>query len=385
MKDIDFDELDRAVSSVLNQKKPSDDGAATSSNESDGKMETVSVTSNTNAPANDVPTTSSTTPEPTDHSDLAATTAEPEPVKTDSPEPLAQPETVAPEVASASPLAVKRRGKFMDVMHPSHDMAPGSPAPAALPASKPKHLLSPVSHDLKPDETKHDTDTKPEPVVDHEEPVVSKPEPQVEQPAAKDKDEDAGKKPTSLYIDPLELDDKSKDVKPDEEPAEVKEPTSVETTSEAPQTTPFLTDAKVEKRPLGGFNEPEATPTPETQPEADTSAEQPANNQVAPSVPLPRELQPDVVEVEAVHDDTRPPAGDNTPADTPNKVSDEAKPTGEHEKTRSHPLFDTSTYHEPTAAKRGGKKPGWLMWVIGFVVCLAIGGGVGYFLFMVGF
>ncbi len=373
MKDIDFDELDRAVSSVLNQKKPSSDGVTPALDADENKADTVSATTGA--------ATTDDTVQPLVTSD--------QPVKTETiipaPEapavdPLEKPEvTETTPTAPTSPLAVKRRGKFMDVMHPSHDMAPGTTT-AALPASKPKHLLEPVSHDVKPEEK----DSPISAPVESEKPtaavesVVNEPEKQPEATTS----EEPEKKPNSLYIDPLELGDKSKDAEP-EEPAEVN---SVENTPDTMQATPFLTDAKVEKRPLGGFSEPEATPiTEETPKTEDASTEQPADSQVAPSVPLPRELQPDVVEVEAVHDDTQPLTKDDIKQNASAESAAPEKPADTNEKTQRHPLFDTSTYHEPTAAKHGGKKSGWVMWVVGFALCLVIGGGVGYFLFTVGF
>lgn len=379
MKDIDFDELDRAVSSVLSQKKPSSDDVAPASYDDENKQDTVSVTTSTTTNAADDSAQAVTTDQPVKTEEASAT---PETPVADTPEKPEDVETTPAPTPTASPLAVKRRGKFMDVMHPSHDMAPGATT-AALPASRPKHLLEPVSHDVKPEE---DNSPSPEPAESEKpaataEPIASKSETQPEDTPSEELD----KKPNSLYIDPLELDDKSKDATP-EASADTAEDITTETAPDMLQATPFLSDAKVEKRPLGGFSEPETAPSAAEQaPSTDTPAEQPADSQVSPSVPLPRELQPDVVKVEAVHDDTQPPTDGVTKQNSSVEPASTGKPAETNEKTQSHPLFDTSTYHEPTAAKHGGKKSGWVMWVVGFIVCLVIGGGVGYFLFTVGF
>ena len=117
MKDIDFDELDRAVSSVLGQQGSKDEGTITAQ-----AAETTTVTTETTAEA-----------AANDASAVAGT------------------EMPAPQgTTPATPLAVKRRGKFMDVMHPSHDMTSSAPAAAVKP-SRSSSVLQPLSSDMTPE------------------------------------------------------------------------------------------------------------------------------------------------------------------------------------------------------------------------------------------
>jgi hypothetical protein len=173
---------------------------------------------------------------------------------------------------------------------------------------------------------------------------------------------------------------------------------------EAGSETPFLSDAKIEKRPLGAFGE-QGSDVPESAEEEpaadDDSSSEPSTVAEGPAVsePMPRELQSDIVEVEKVQDDTvevgdAPSASETAEvpeapsATTVTSDTGVPTPTGEvsHDED-AHPVFDASTYQQPlTPAKAAGKsKPAWLWWLVGIVACLAIGGGVGYAMFIVGF
>lgn len=386
MKDIDFDELDRAVSSVLGQQGPKDEGTGTAQ-----VTETTAVTTETTA---EVATN--------DASAVAGT------------EMPAQQGTTP-----ATPLAVKRRGKFMDVMHPSHDMT--SSAPAAAKPSRSSSVLQPLSSDVTPEAPAEEpTDTtvveptaaldeshaligaEPAPVEnllpDHtgdetveqaeptnapssategEAPAVT--EAAATEPAQSEKNDEPV---NSLYVDPLEL------TKSDEQPEqEAAEDTPAETNTEAdapqptatpaePSGTPFLTDAQVNKRPLGAFGETEGSAAAEHEQASAMPAPEPTDTQAAPAVPLPRELQPDVVEVESSSQEA-----EASPAPFASGVKAAEAEDG---RVEGHPLFDTSTYHEPIAAVHGKGMPAWAKWLIGLLICLALGAGVGYFLFAAG-
>jgi hypothetical protein len=122
-------------------------------------------------------------------------------------------------------------------------------------------------------------------------------------------------------------------------------------------------------------NEETSTLSPDT-------SDQSTTMQAAPAAALPRELQPDVVGVESVQatEAEEPSSPQAAPFATnvgPAAVSDDGRVEG-------HPLFDTSTYHEPIAAVPHKALPGWAMWAIGLAACLAVGAGVGYFLFTAG-
>ena len=390
MKDIDFDELDRAVSSVLGQQGPSGDGVVTS--------QAVSTVAE----------------EPVKASDVVP----------DAQNPVQAPAAPQPAV-STTPLAIKRRGKFMDMVHPSADMTSGAPAaPVKSPRTSP--VLQPLSSDVSPEvpeqngvslaatESTAELDESqaligaepvsvesllPEHVSDADvvtdetveavntevdkEDLSNESETTADESVATEQPEQevATESKQSLYVDPLELAAAEEQPQAEEsiEATSVAVPPVTTTTDQA--ATPFLTDAQVDKRPLGAFGETEGATTAgeeavATSSEPSVQTEVPVDSQASPAVPLPRELQPDVVEVESSAQE---------PETSPVPLTSGAK-TNEPQDGRveGHPLFDTSTYHEPITAVRGKGMPGWAKWLICLLVCLALGAGVGYFLFTAG-
>ena len=382
MKDIDFDELDRAVSSVLGQQGTKDDAATVS--------QTVTV-----APDETTETLSS---------ELSAA-AEAE-------------NSSEPSSPAATPLAVKRRGKFMDVMHPSADMTSATPAAPVKPL-RANPVLQPLSSEVTPEaasEAVADTETvEPTAELDESHALIgAEPAPvehllpehsggttstaeqtdavdaTVEKEVVSSETQDAPGEPVqseeaaepvkSLYVDPLELSAKTDEQQPDIETVSTSTDESDETSATPPATTPvepsgtpFLSDAQVDKRPLGAFGETDAVTDAETAMPEQTPA---ADAQASPAVPLPRELQPDVVEVESSAQEA-----EASPAPFASGVK---APDADDGRVEGHPLFDTSTYHEPIAAVHGKGMPGWAKWLIGLLICLALGAGVGYFLFTAG-
>jgi hypothetical protein len=373
VKDIDFDELDRAVSSVLGQKSPHDeDTVTTQAVSAEESAEATETSMSSDAPT---PRTTSSTP----------------------------------------PLAIKRRGKFMDVMHPSADMTSATPAAPVAQPMRTSPQLKPLTNDLTPEASDEEpaTDVLAEPTAEVDEShalIGAEPAPvenllpehvadetdevtASEAPVTPTHDEttttpdaegdsstdektetsepETETEPTepvkSLYVDPLELAAPKEEAVPEEEVIP-----EVASTTE-PTVTPFLTDTKVDKRPLGAFGEAEGAAPADT----DTSEQAPVDTQSSPAVPLPRELQPDVVQVESAALETE--AAPAAPFATSVKSADT-----DDGRVEGHPLFDTSTYHEPIAAVHGAGMPGWVKWLIGLLVCLALGAGVGYFLFTAG-
>lgn len=403
MKDIDFDELDRAVSSVLagNAVPQPEDQTPVS--------------------AADTPlVTAVESPQPPVLSIDDNAPAEPETVNAPDDTPV-----VADEPAtqvSATPLAIKRRGKFMDVVHPSSDMNPNAAVVPAAPSVSRRTLsplIAPSLDDQKVDATEQAIDTAQTEAVVDEGPVL----------------EATAVEPDTVALVPEVTNDTTQDqyldssfstegVDASAEPAEQQEPADVPATSpiepssvvddapvpaldgfdlendmpeatepsvalgetdtvdadaldpdpllSAALETPFLTDAKVEKRPLGEFGD--------VAPEQAAESAEPIEDKSVPDASLPRELQPDVVEVEAIRDDTKEPVSHET-ASAPVIAT---VPVAELESERTHSLFDTSTYHEPIVAAKKSSAPVWVWWLIGLLVCLAAGAGVGYFLFVSG-
>lgn len=370
MKDIDFDELDKAVSSVLGQKVQSND---TLSAGTESKSETVTVkTSKKEVPAASMTDTSN------------------------------RPSTISSGSKRSAPsLATSRRGKFMDVMHPNASEAP-SETPAELPA-RTTHTVEPLNPALAAENK-----PLPEPVV---EPVVAptaaldeshaligaepapvenllahtqKDEPETEAAAEKKEDEsDESDKPIEATED-RDTEDETSQAESNEKSEADDEPGIPPSTlaSTVPQTTPFLADTKVDKRPLGGFVDSEAATDGDdgaSTREQATQTTTASDPQAAPVVPLPRELQSDVIEVETVAE-TEETSSENPFAAT---VSAAAEPKDDG-RVEGHPLFDATTYHEPIITVHDSSVPTWVKWLLGLAACLALGAGVGYFLFTAG-
>ncbi|MBC7746954.1 hypothetical protein H7Y40_03150 [Pedobacter sp.] len=362
MKDIDFDELDRAVSSALGNK-----------------------------PTLAVDASMATTPIPVPSETVAVPVA-PVAAETMSPRPV-----ITPSVTSrqASP-AVRRGGRFMDVVHPSSDMK--TSAPVALRA--PKRTFSPVSDDMK---------LTPAPVASPAETIVSDdevvaPYPTLDtlsvEPAAPA--ETVTEEPEAVaaihaWPDPLDLDKPDDETKEtvDVEPAierteapdeELLAPTSSTQYDDSSQT-PFLPDTQVDKRPLGAFAE--------YGPEAVLNAEVPSfNADGAASLAAP-ELGVDLIAIESdgtsialeqpgTQSETAPEVSapvEAQPASIPQQYHAAEKATD----TDLHSVFDTSAYHQPLLPqKTHGKSRAWV-WVLIIVCLLVVGAGLGALFFMAGF
>lgn len=298
MKDLDFDELDRAVNSLL--------------------------TTNSN------PVSS----EPVESSPVSSQTSGPEAVVTKEP------------VVTAAPLAARRSsGRFMDVVHPSSDMrtavipsrpvsregmgvAPlatseqsdiGVPAPQNLTESTPQaNVVAPSSEtpvstaNEWPDPLDFNGFAQTDPVADatEEAPKEEQP-PQLDQTNSISNDQDG---------DINQITD------------DINKTLGIQGDASAPLESPFLADAKVEKRPLGAFSvEPSATPA-ETPQAAElvqpvepstftpTVPEEPQTDQkpIELVTPLPAELGEDLLSIESDTDTTGNPKSEMTPiAQTP--------------------------------------------------------------------
>jgi len=363
MQDIDFDEIDRAVNSVTN-----------ASNDS-------------SAPVTDTPATP-----------VIQSVSTPVAVSTPN-------QTIS---AHAAPSLAARRssGRFMDVVHPSSDMRPQAPAAATF----------------------HREDVAPRPTEVPERPVFA-PEPVVE--SAPEPIPEPVESPTSSafhWPDPIDLnnlDDTSAATpfvppvisapEPIAEPTPaVVEPVTIPTPVveakpvvnlddelQSSLESPFLSNTKVEKRPLGAFSFPESDlpllddftnepSTPKKTTETDAAA--------------PTELDEDILLLEADNEDefekvedaevAEPPeittpvnapvvAPEPTPAQAP---IDDAPvgPTSITQQYKEHPstddqasgaIYDTATYHQPLAhpAKKGSSLL-IIAWIVGLII---VGGGIG--------
>lgn len=171
------------------------------------------------------------------------------------------------------------------------------------------------------------------------------------------------------------------------------------TLQDTPLTTPFIVDAKVEKRPLGANSTEHVV--------ADSAAfELSGNNDDAvssaseldedrtPDIELPKELDADIASIESTNvvpaTPVSPAAGRATPTvpvetivpgggSIPQQYT-EQKSTGDQ---TNGSIYDTANYHQPIDAVAPKKKSSSLKWVIWVLVLLIIGAiaGAAYFYF----
>ena len=370
MKDIDFDELDRAVSSVLGQNnskevvKPADEPVAHEDKPDDvsGSVDSGStVTADDTLPSEEEP--------------------------------------VVQTVSKTTPLAIKRRGKFMDVMHPSADMSSATaPAAPSVRPARTSPIVSPLLTEHVPEASV--TDENHAPVADLDESATligAEPVPadnELDEPSDQNSNETTESHEEKVLQDEVvesqsdDIPESSHDPMTTTDQADTDSSQAVEGEAEPNETqsTPFLTDTQVEKRPLGAFGETDASDA--SQPgDVTDEIETPELMPAAAPAALPRELQPDVVTVESVQEAEAEQAaaisGDTSVAN-PFAAKVGVAPEATDGRVDGHPLFDTSTYHEPIAAVHAGGFPTWAKWALGLLCCLVVGAGVGYFLFTAG-
>lgn len=357
MTDIDFDELDKAVNSLMgDDTSPSAQGPAVAP----PKPQAV--------PALDL--SSAAAPSP------AATPAETSPAP-------------QPQDTSARPAGIvtKRRGQFMDVMHPSAKMAAASPRTpsAAAQVSRQGASLTPSTLTPPTERTELSTATPaPTPV----QPATIAP------PAAPEWPDpiDLATETAALTIEPTAPEASTPLITPTPE-------TIIE-----PLSSPFLPDAKVEKRPLGSA----PTIAADAAPEPPAAEQTPADD----TAPLPAELSGGVLAVES-NDLTEtadkpadtaapaaadpptpsgePPAPSEPPAATPandapsgpTSIPPQYKTEQTKEPVEHTALYDTVS-EASAAAKPAKKKHGWLVPVaIVLLIILGCAGGVAvYYAFL---
>ncbi len=353
MKDLDFDELDRAVSSLMGNK-------------------TTPVSENPSSPSqvsdqSEAPPVSASQP-----STLAASTA-----------------PVASRPSRPTSPAVRRPGRFMDVVGVRKDATASNRS-----VSRQGISVQPAAAVTVPDPVIKPIETQVEP----EPPVVQS--------------------PVSEWPDPLEMasrseesSDQSKPVEPLANPLDSQPMTAaddkglVPDVADEPLSSPFLPDAKVEKRPLGSA----ALASTETALMVeDESAQLPAlPKDVEPA--LPEELHGDVVSIEADDSTTNPahhaiaapepsvettkkdniPPREVKPAVTVTEAAVPSGPTSIAQQYKEEPttgdtkngaIYDTDSYHQPLshpAKKKSGW--GWVLWII-LILALGAGGGAALYL-----
>jgi len=366
MKELDFDELDRAVNSLMtNVSKPQDSPAS----------------------KNDPATAAPSEPKSSEPPALAASSTSSLAVATKVVLPRSSPRESSPTPS----LAMRRGGRFMDVVHPSSDMK--KPTVSSPTASREGMNVQPT--------------TRVPSSVDAAEERRKAP---AETPAT---DTLSSTPVKSDWPDPLEMNSFAKDTE-QPMPPEATESTVEEVDKEqGPLTSPFLPDTKVEKRPLGGLAvELSESLSQVGQSSNDATVHDPEDQ--LPALPkdvepiLPEELHKDLVAIESdngiVENQSETPTVVSAPSSEKLVVSQSsalaraetaretipqpAGPTSIPQQYREEPstgdqesgaIYDTDTYHQPLAHP-AKKKSGWL-WVVWILLILLLGAGGGAALF----
>ncbi len=405
MTELDFEELDKAVHTLMGDLDTSKRNPALD----DPEVKVVTLSS----PADEKAATSAV---PAADPNTMSAPVKPMNTAVESTAP-----TAGSSPASAS-LAVKRRGQFMDVIPPTAS----SKAPVA-PVSRQGTTLQPTT-EIKPEapspaeptldpftiagldlEMESTGTGTPPPVHDEAKEVESVP---VDEPvksewpdpidmAAPLADEEA----TEIAdMKRAELGDAAGEENAPELPADIVDEVAQPADAE-PLTSPFLPDAKVEKRPLGmpvaeetdGATEPieesDAAEVAADDAETDTPDTRPIEK--VPEVLLPEELKADIVSLEsssvvaAVTE--APEATEEAPENTATPAS--ATVTGPQSIPQQYaeqpssgnqsntPIFDTSTHTQPLEVPKKKKSP--LVWLLAVIILLIIGavGGAALFYF----
>lgn len=392
MSEIDFDELDRAVNDLMSNVDTSKRHEGL--DDPEDKVVTLDSSSTESGKVASSPVAETTTVTP-----MSAPEAKPAP-------------------AQSSPLAAKRRGQFMDMVHPSSDMTS-----ASRPVKRDGVSIMPPSETVS---TSPSTESVKKPSSAINAPANSKttptlssirtpssttvvPTPMSTPAPAMPSAEKSSRPTTSSAIQPpvqpnptapiassysspgvIEPSDNKND-QPEEVasveseiPAEIVDEASSISSPQPLPTAPFLSDARVEKRPLGANSESAAKPPQDVAEGEDAPVSEP--------VSLPAELQGDVVAVEASVPLDIDKAGSLSEVGSQSSDADLVVDAGVDLTAQSieqtdvddqvnGSIYDTANYHQPIDGKKPEKKSSPLKWLAWFLVLLivGVGAGVAYF------
>lgn len=318
MTDVEFDELDKAVNSLLGSDNPKPNLPTVAP-----KQEVLNMDDNIIKQNN----------EPLDIKSSADSS---------SAVPINKPEPPKNQITS-------RPGRFMDVVHPSSDMRPSTARPSLKPVSREAKTITPLpSVENKPEST---------PPIQK---VEEAPKTEVKMP------------------DPIDFISEPKSA-PGPQP-------KTETTDGAP-VSPFLPDAKIEKRPLGAFSDLSSAPN-ENKPNEEVPFDYDQKSNRPFDTPLPAELDPALLSIELsspedynksssqfTSEPNIEPDIANTPSDGKIKSSEVSQPA-------SGAVYDTKNYHVPIEHP-AKKNSGWMMVVWSILIILVCGGiGAAVYLFV---
>lgn len=386
MADIDFDELDKAVNDLMTNV----DASKRPMGLDDPEDTVVTIPESSSAPV---------TPS------MPIPTPAPAPMATVAPAPSAPVSTAA----SASPsLAVKRRGQFMDIVHPTRDMS-GGPKPVSRQGATIQPGIDGIAASAAQQHTVTMSST----------PVVM--------PQNAQQPDEPTTPAQSSWPDPIDMANSTAPATTVAAPVMSDAPDD-----DTPLTSPFLPDAKPEKRPLGNPLQPEIieSPTPADTPSQTTPV---VSDPPIPAVALPEEFSGDLMAVEsrdlsshaeqqAATPDPAPaialPAPDEQPklergeeeplipaTATPDPIAEpqaqsqqqpEAQPPAGGSIAQQYTeqpssgdqsngsIYDTATYHQPIEpAVPAKKKTPTMVWIMVGVGLLLVGAiaGAAYFYF----
>lgn len=415
MKELDFDELDRAVTSLMGgvqkgtmSKTSSDDTTVLEVPTTDTSF---AAAVRTQAPSTvPVQPTQPTAPTPTSPALETSSAAQ-----AAAPAPVVEQEPVA-AVPTATPLATRRGGRFMDVVHPSSDMKTATMAPSrqgvTIQPMTTSASASPVTSVSTAPVVQDVTETE----VPSGAPLESATTQDSEWP---DPLGGFGVEPATDATNSTQSDATDEIAGTDSAQTD----SAIDSDDVAPLTTPFLADAKVDKRPLGGTGDSAAAAAP-VDVSAATVDEEPVeelgrapvlgalvdeaisqhdpDDQLPPKIDtpteasLPEELQGDLVAIEsgAATGRNEAPVAPESPLDSPSpkpakasvvdsslastgpaSIQPQYKEEASTGDQTNGSIFDTRGYHQPLAHPEK-KKSGWL-WVVWVVIILILGAGSG--------
>jgi hypothetical protein len=286
------------------------------------------------------------------------------PVKANEPTPSTEVATpVTPEVSKTAPATRRSAGRFMDVVHPSSDMR-GASSPSNTSVAAPTAFTPPT--------------TPSEPIT----PEVST----RNESSSSDPLEDSLDTPVGAWTKPLE--------------------------------SPFLADAKVEKRPLGGLA-PEFTQELLDAPEEELKLEAPDEPLLEASYPDPidfatqsttvpeevtatdtvtlqtpelESISEPVIE-EAVVQEVETSVVEQEPTSKSTETQEAEAPAGPASITQQYTeqpsanqqsgsIYDTENYHQPLAHNAKKRSGAWVILWIFLLVILGAGAGVAFYFYV---
>jgi len=259
MADIDFDELDKAVNDLMANVDASKRPAGLD----DPEENVVTISSSDTSPVVPQAAPPATVSSPASISAPVESTQTAEVVSSSAP--------TAPQAPASQSLAVKRRGQFMDIVHPSRDMN------TAKPVSRQGATIQPGNDVIAPSATQ-------QPQLAAVETVNEQPKPAVTEPQSA----------STAWPDPIDMANNA----PVTEVATAPQVSVEPNTEETPLVSQFLPDAKPEKRPLGNPLQTEDAAQNITEVAKD-ELQNPAVPEPMPAAVLPEELSGDLMAVES--------------------------------------------------------------------------------------